>query len=78
MGSISAYDFFDDYHLNNPYPSGQGGATVPGFAGLNFGRSQLISLADTKTFGPTMVNEVRISFMRDANERRPTVRRSWR
>src|SRR3984957_7630835 len=66
-GSISAYDFFDDYHLSNPYPRGQGGATVPGFAGIPFGRSQLISLADTKTFGPTMVNEVRISFMRDAN-----------
>jgi hypothetical protein len=66
-GSISAYDFFDDYHLNNPYPSGQGGATVPGFAGLNLGRSQLMSVSDTKTFGPTMVNEARISFMRDAN-----------
>lgn len=66
-GQISAYDFFDDYHLVNPYPSGQGGATVPGFAGLNLGRSQLISLGDTKTFGPTMVNEARLSFMRDAN-----------
>jgi len=66
-GNISAYDFFDDYHLVNPYPSGQGGATVPGFAGLNFGRAQLASVADTKTFGPTMVNEVRLSFMRDAN-----------
>ncbi len=66
-GNISAYDFFDDYHLVNPYPSGQGGATVPGFSGLNFGRSQLTSLADTKTFGPTLVNEVRLSFMRDAN-----------
>jgi hypothetical protein len=66
-GNISAYDFFDDYHLSNPYPSGQGGATIPGFAGITFGRSQLVSLADTKTFGPTMVNEARISFMRDAN-----------
>jgi len=66
-GSISIYDFFDDYHLNNPYPTGQGGATVPGFAGLNLGRSQLISGGDTKTFGPTMVNEFRVSFMRDAN-----------
>jgi hypothetical protein len=66
-GQISAYDFFDDYHLSNPYPSGQGGATVPGFAGITYGRSQLISVADTRTFGPTMVNEVRISFMRDAN-----------
>jgi hypothetical protein len=66
-GSISVYDFFDDYHLNNPYPTGQGGATVPGFAGLNLGRSQLVSAGDTKTFGPTMVNEFRVSFMRDAN-----------
>jgi len=66
-GNISVYDFFDDYHLNNPYPSGQGGATVPGFAGLNLGRSQLVSAGDTKTFGPTMVNEIRISYMRDAN-----------
>ncbi len=66
-GQVSIYDFFDDYHLSNPYPSGQGGATVPGFAGLNLGRSQLISAADTKTLGKTMVNEARISFMRDAN-----------
>jgi len=66
-GLISFYDFFDDYHLNNPYPTGQGGATVPGFAGLNLGRSQLVSAGDTKTFGPTMVNEFRVSFMRDAN-----------
>jgi hypothetical protein len=66
-GQISVYDFFDDYNLNNPYPSGQGGATVPGFAATNLGRSQLISLSDTKTFGPTMVNEARLSFMRDAN-----------
>src|SRR5580700_4541630 len=60
-GILSFYDFFDDYHLNNPYPTGQGGATVPGFSGLNLGRSQLISAGDTKTFGPTMVNEFRVS-----------------
>jgi hypothetical protein len=66
-GQISGYWFIDDYQLNNPYPSGQGGATVPGFNALNIGRSQLISLADTKTFGPTMVNEARLSFMRSDN-----------
>ena len=43
-GQLSAYYYFDDYNLNNPYPTGQGGATVPGFAGLNLGRSQLINL----------------------------------
>jgi hypothetical protein len=66
-GNVSAYYFFDDYFVNDPFPSEQGGATVPGFNGLNHGRSQLISLGHTKTFGTTMVNEFHFSFMRDAN-----------
>jgi len=66
-GALSAYYFFDDYNLNNPYPTGQGGATVPGFAALDLGRSQLITIADTKTFGPSVVNDLRMSFMRNAN-----------
>ena len=66
-GQISLYDFFDDYRLNNPYPTGQGGASVPGFNALNLGRSQLVSLSDTKTFNATTVNEFRFSYMRDAN-----------
>jgi len=67
LGLLSAYYYFDDYRLNNPYPSGQGGATVPGFAGLNLGRSQLISLGQTKAFGSSAVNEAHLSFMRNAN-----------
>ncbi|HEY6331633.1 MAG TPA: TonB-dependent receptor, partial [Blastocatellia bacterium] len=66
-GNFSAYYFFDDYHLNNPYPSGQGGATIPGFNGINYGRSQLISLSNTKTFGTSWVNEAHLSFMRSHN-----------
>ena len=66
-GFISAYYYFDDYHLNDPYPTGQGGASIPGFAGLDLGRSQLISLAQTKTFGASIVNELRLSYMRNAN-----------
>jgi hypothetical protein len=66
-GNLSAYYFFDDYFVNNPFPSSQGGATVPGFNALNRGRSQLISLGDTKTFGANTVNEAHFSFMRDAN-----------
>ena len=57
LGNLSAYYFFDDYLVNNPFPSGQGGATIPGFNGMNHGRAQLISLGDTKTFGSTTVNE---------------------
>jgi hypothetical protein len=66
-GMFSAYYYFDDYHLNNPYPTGQGGATVPGFAALDLGRSQLISLGHTKTFNAYTVNELRFSFMRNSN-----------
>ena len=67
-GTFSAYHFFDDYSLNNPYPAGQGGATVPGFSALNLGRSQLISVGHTKNLGATAVNELRLSFMRSAND----------
>ena len=67
LGSVSAYYYFDDYHLNNPYPTGQGGASVPGFAALDLGRSQLISLGSTKAFGPATVNELRLSYMRNSN-----------
>jgi hypothetical protein len=66
-GSFSAYYYFDDYRLDNPYPTGQGGASVPGFAALNLGRSQLANIGHTKTFGPSIVNELRLSYMRGAN-----------
>jgi hypothetical protein len=66
-GMFSAYYYFDDYNLNNPYPTGQGGATVPGFAALDLGRSQLISLGNTKTFNAYTVNEFRFSYMRNSN-----------
>lgn len=66
-GLLTAYYFLDDYTLNNPYPTGQGGASVPGFAALNTGRSQLLSLGNTKSFGSRTVNEVRLSYMRSAN-----------
>src|SRR4029077_11319174 len=38
-GQLSAYYLFDDYTLNNPYPTGQGGASVPGFNAQNLGRA---------------------------------------
>jgi len=66
-GNLSAYYFFDDYTLNNPYPTGQGGASVPGFGALNLGRAQLVNFGDTKVFGASAVNELRLSYMRNAN-----------
>lgn len=67
FGNLSAYYFLDSYHLNNPYPTAQGGANVPGFNALSNGLSQLINLSDTKAFGTTLVNEFRVSYMRDYN-----------
>jgi hypothetical protein len=67
FGTLAAYYFIDSYNLNNPYPTQQGGASVPGFNALSNGRSQLASLSDTKTFGSTFVNEFRLSYMRDFN-----------
>ena len=66
-GNLSAYYFFDDYRVSNPFPTGQGGASIPGFSALNLGRAQLVSLGDTKTFGSSAVNELHFSFLRSAN-----------
>ncbi|MGA2275676.1 MAG: hypothetical protein ABSH00_19175 [Bryobacteraceae bacterium] len=68
FGTLAAYYFNDTYNLNNPYPTAQGGANVPGFSALSNGQAQLASLSDTKTFGPTLVNEFQLSYMRDFNQ----------
>lgn len=67
LGNLDAYYFVDDYSLNNPYPTGQGGANVPGFNALNEGRAQLLALSDTTIFGVNALNEFHFSFMRNAN-----------
>ncbi|HEX4274948.1 MAG TPA: carboxypeptidase regulatory-like domain-containing protein [Bryobacteraceae bacterium] len=66
-GTFSAYYFIDDYNLDEPYPTSQGGASVPGFDAQNFGRGQLYTVGYTKTFGATAVNDLRLSFMRSNN-----------
>lgn len=65
-GNFSFYYFFDKYNLDNPYPSGFGGATVPNPNGGSFdatssGLDQLFVISNTKTFGSTLVNEARLS-----------------
>jgi hypothetical protein len=65
--SLSLYYFFDDYALNNPYPTAQGGANVPGFNALTLGRSQLASLGLTTVLTSTTINEFHLSYLRDAN-----------
>ncbi len=67
LGQISAYYFIDNYRLDNPYPGGQGGASVPGFDALTIGQAHLVTIGDTKVLGPTTVNEFRVGFLRNIN-----------
>jgi hypothetical protein len=67
FGLLSAYYFIDDYRLDNPYPTQQGGATVPGFDALTIGRAQLLALGSNKVFGSGWVNEFHHSYMRNVN-----------
>lgn len=66
-GTLTAYYFLDDYSLDNPYPTGTGGANVPGFNATSSGRAQLVSLAHTATFSANALNEFHLSFMRNNN-----------
>ena len=67
FGILSGYYFADDYTFDNPYPTGQAGANVPGFNALSLGRAQMATLGLTTTLGPTAVNEIRLSYLRTAN-----------
>jgi hypothetical protein len=67
FGNLSAYYFRDGYVLDNPYPTGQGGASVPGFNAISHGRAQLLNLGWTRAWGSTLVNEFHFSVLRDSN-----------
>ena len=65
--TLTAYYFLDDYSLDNPYPTGTGGASVPGFDATSNGIAQLASVSHSMTFGSSTLNEFRLSLMRNAN-----------
>ncbi len=65
--ALTGYYFLDNYSLDNPYPTGTGGASVPGFDATSNGRAQLTSFEHTMTFGASMLNEAHLSYMRNAN-----------
>ena len=65
--TLTAYYFLDDYSLDNPYPTGTGGASVPGFDATSQGRAQLASLAHTVTFNASTLNEFHLGYMRNGN-----------
>ena len=63
FGMISGYYFLDNFNQTNPYAS----ASFPGFSASFLGRAQMANVADTKTFGPTAVNEFRVHYVRMTN-----------
>jgi hypothetical protein len=64
-GNWSWYYHFDDSTVFNALPA----ASVPGFPSSTPTRAQQIVMSDTKTFGPTMVNEARVSFFRTSTHK---------
>lgn len=66
-GTLTGYYFLDNYSLLNPYPTGTGGASVPGFDAASNGRAQLASLTHSITFGANTLNEFHASYMRNFN-----------
>jgi hypothetical protein len=61
-GMWSFYYHIDDANVKNPY----GGGNMPGFAKESPTRAQQILLGDTKSFGSSAVNELRLNYTRNA------------
>ena len=64
-GNWSWYYHYDDSSVFNALPA----ASVPGFPSYTPTRAQEIVMSNTKTFGPTMVNEARVSFFRTSTHK---------
>jgi hypothetical protein len=61
-GNWSFYYHFDDSTVLSTLPSG--GASVPGFPASTPTRAQEFVISNTKTIGPSAVNEARLTFFR--------------
>jgi hypothetical protein len=68
FGTSSIYYFNDRYNLDDPYPSGLGGATLPGngfaYDAASFGIDQTLVFSNIHTFDAKMVNEARFGITR--------------
>lgn len=63
-GSLFGYYFFDQFSTITPYTQG---ITVPGFDSTNQGRTQMVNLGLTTTLNNSMVNDIRLVYLRDVN-----------
>ena len=72
FGTSSIYHFNDLYNLDNPYPSGLGGATLPGngfaYDATSSGVDQVLIFSNIHTFGANTVNEARFGMTRLDNK----------
>jgi hypothetical protein len=72
FGTSSIYYFNDRYNLDDPYPSGLGGATLPGngfaYDATSFGIDQTLIFSNVRTFGANTVNEARFGITRLDNK----------
>ncbi len=63
-GNWSWYYHFDNSNVYSALPA----SSVPGFPAITPTRAQQIVMSNTKTLGPNMVNEARVSFFRTATD----------
>lgn len=64
FGSLFAYYFLDKFQTVNPYSQ----VNIPGFSAGNHGLTQMINLGLTTTLNKTMVNDLRLVYLRDSNQ----------
>jgi hypothetical protein len=60
LGQLSFYYFVDNSTVVNPYAGG----SIPGFSGETPARAQQVNFGDTKTFGASQLNDLKINFTR--------------
>ncbi len=66
-GQIAGYYFLDDYRLDNPYPGGQGGASVPGFDALTIGRAIRCGRSAIPRCSDRRLSRPHVGFLRNVN-----------
>ena len=64
-GALFGYYFIDKFTTVNPYDQG---INIPGFDDQNTGLTQMYNAGLTTTFGPSVVNDVRLVYLRDVNK----------
>jgi hypothetical protein len=68
IGRFWVYGAFDGFHRDDPYPTSQGGANVPGFDALSSGGSRLLVLEHGIALGSSAFNQVHVSYTRVVND----------